>query len=174
MSARSESSEGSAERRATPRDEASLRRRLWRYGPLVVWVGFIFFASTGNLSASNTSLIVRPLLRWLFPDISEDGLLYGHFLVRKAAHLTEYALLALLAARAFLTSTRNALRRHWYAYALALVALCAALDEYHQSFVASRTGTPYDSLLDTTGGALALIMLALWRTWRRKKSLVAK
>jgi VanZ family protein len=151
------------------RGNAGWRGRLWRYGPAVFWIGFIFFASTGNLSASNTSLIVRPLLRWLLPDISEEGLVYAHFLVRKAAHLTEYAVLALLAARAFLTSRRATLRRHAYVSALALVALIASLDEYHQSFLASRTGTYKDTLLDTTGGLLALLALALWRKWHAGK-----
>ena len=49
-------------------------------------------------SSPNTSRIIRPLLLWLFPDISEASLAYLHILVRKAAHFTEYAVLALLAA----------------------------------------------------------------------------
>lgn len=165
MIARSETGLG----QGAERGGAGERRRLWRYGPLLLWVGFIFFASTGTMSASNTSLVVRPLLLWLFPDITEEGLLYGHFLVRKAAHLTEYGLLAVLAARAFRTSTRAPLRRYWYAFALALVALCALLDEYHQSFLPSRTGTPYDSLLDTTGGLIALAVYTLVRKYRSRK-----
>ncbi len=142
------------------------RGRLWRYGPLVVWMAFIFFASTGNLSASNTSLIVRPLLLWLFPDITEERLQQAHFLVRKTAHLTEYAILALLAARALHTSSQITLRRYWHVAAFALVAVYALLDEYHQSFVQTRTGSIYDSLIDMTGGALALLALAAWRVWR--------
>jgi VanZ family protein len=122
------------------------------------------------LSATNTSRIVRPLLLWLNPEITEESLLYAHFLVRKAAHLFEYAVLGLLAARAFLTSTRDVLRRHWYAIAFALVALVAALDEYHQSLVETRTGTPYECLIDMAGGALALALVGLWRRLRDKKS----
>jgi VanZ family protein len=38
----------------------------------------------------------------------------------------------------------------------------ALADEYHQSFVPSRTGTVYDSLLDACGGAAALACVALW------------
>jgi len=38
----------------------SWRRRLWRYGPLGLWLAFIFFASTGALSAANTSRIIEP------------------------------------------------------------------------------------------------------------------
>lgn len=158
----------SEKRTATPavRDAASIGGRLWRYGPLALWLAFIFYASTGAFSASNTSRIVRPLLLWLSPSITEQGLLYAHFLVRKAAHLSEYAVLALLAARAFLSSSKTLLRRRWYAAAFALIALYALFDEYHQSFVPTRTGTPYDSLIDMTGGAIALAMLALWRAFR--------
>lgn len=154
------------------KDPKGARRRgsrLWRYGPLLVWIGLIFFASTGNLSAPNTSRIIRPLLLWLFPGIAEATLLQVHFLVRKAAHFTEYAVLALLAARAFLTSSRTFLRRRWWPASLALVASCALLDEYHQSFDPTRTGTIYDSLIDITGGACALAVAALWRAARRKR-----
>lgn len=140
--------------------------RVWRYGPLAAWIGFIFFASTGQFSASNTSRIIRPLMLWLFPAITEEELLTVHFVVRKCAHFAEYALLALLASRAFLTSGKEALRRRWWAAAFALVAACALLDEYHQSFVAARTGTIYDSLIDMSGGATAIALVALWRARR--------
>ena len=143
---------------------------LARYAPVVLWVGVIFFASTGSMSASNTSRIIRPLLLWLFPDITEASLLQAHFLVRKAAHFTEYAVLALLAARAFLTSPDDRLRRRWHAAAFALVASCALLDEYHQSFYATRTGTVYDSLIDMSGGATALAAVVLWRLRSRGKN----
>lgn len=144
------------------------RGRLWRYVPLILWIAVIFFASTGSLSASNTSRIIRPLLIWLFPDITEESLLRVHFLTRKAAHFTEYFILACLAARAFLRSPGARLRRGWWVASFALVALCALLDEYHQSFLASRTGTIYDSLLDMTGGATALLFILAWRAFRAR------
>jgi VanZ family protein len=147
---------------------SSWRSRLWRYLPLAAWTGFIFFASTGAMSASNTSRIIAPLFRWLFPGINEAQLLLVHFTVRKTAHFTEYALLALLAARAFIPSTRRLLRRSWFVAALALVALVALLDEYNQSFNAARTGTIWDSLIDISGGATALVALSLWRARRRR------
>ena len=146
------------------------RDRVWRYGPVVVWVGVIFFASTGSMSASNTSRIIRPLLLWLFPDITDASLLQVHFFVRKTAHFAEYAVLALLAARAFLTSSNEKLRRGWYAAAFALVAACALLDEYQQSFQPTRTGTIYDSFIDMSGGAAALALLSVWRTYRGRRA----
>jgi VanZ family protein len=143
--------------------------RLWRYGPLLAWAAFVLYASSADFSASNTSRIIRPLLLWLFPGIAEGSIQRVHFFVRKAAHFTEYALLALLAARAFHTSGLAALRRSWWLAAFALVAAVALTDEYHQSFLPSRTGTIYDSLLDVTGGATALACLAVWLAARRRR-----
>jgi VanZ family protein len=148
---------------------SSWRKRLWRYAPLAGWIGFIFFASTGAMSAPNTSRIIGPLFKWLFPGITEAQLLLVHFTVRKCAHFTEYAVLALLAARAFISSTQRRLRRSWFVAALALVALVALLDEYNQSFNGARTGTIWDSLLDISGGVSALVVFSLWRGRRRYK-----
>lgn len=139
------------------------RGRAWRYVPLFCWIAFIFFASTGAMSASNTSRIIAPLFKWLFPGITEAQLLFVHFAVRKTAHFVEYAVLALLAARAFIPSAHARLRRNWFIAALALVALVATLDEYNQSFNPARTGTFRDSLIDISGGATALALLGLWR-----------
>ncbi|HEX8131114.1 MAG TPA: VanZ family protein [Pyrinomonadaceae bacterium] len=144
------------------------RSRLWRYAPLVAWIGFIFFASTGAMSASNTSRIIAPLFKWLFPGITEAQLLSVHFAVRKTAHFTEYAVLALLAARAFIPSAHRLLHRSWFIAALALVTLIALADEYNQSFNAARTGTIWDSLIDISGGAFALTLFGLWRRHRRR------
>lgn len=134
-----------------------------RYLPLVLWLGFISFASSGSLSADNTSRIIGPLVLWLFPNTTPETLLTIHMVTRKLAHLTEYAILGLLAARAFRGSSRPGLRTRWFLAALALIVVYSLLDEYHQTFVPSRTGTVYDSFIDMTGGLTALII-----TWRRQ------
>jgi VanZ family protein len=162
MSVRTENVESS-------KNAQTIGRRFVRYAPLLVWMALIFFASTGELSASNTSLIVRPLLLWLFPDMSEQRIALVHFFTRKLAHFTEYAILSLLAARAFSGSHFQALRRFWFHLALSLVVLYALSDEFHQTFVPTRTGSIYDSLIDIAGGLTALTLFALWR--RRKAEL---
>lgn len=128
-----------------------------RYGPLLAWIAFIWFASTGEFSADKTSQIVRPILLWLFPNISESALASIHFLTRKAAHFCEYAVLAFLARRAFLSSSKSAIHRHWFAISLGLVVLNSLLDELHQSFVPSRTASIYDSVIDVLGGLTVLL-----------------
>jgi VanZ family protein len=134
------------------------QRRFWRYGPLVLWIIFISFASTNQFSAGNTSAILRPILLWFFPNLSESRLAAVHFLTRKAGHFTEYAVLAFLARRAFITSSYAFLKRYWFQSGLLLVVIYGLLDEYHQSFVPSRTASIYDSAIDVAGGLTILLM----------------
>lgn len=143
-------------------NQASAGRRLWRYGPLVLWIVFISFASTNQFSAANTSQILRPLLLWFFPNLSEAQLAVAHFITRKAGHFTEYALLAFLARRAFTSSSRAFLRRYWFQLGMALIVSYALLDEFHQSFVPSRTASIYDSAIDVAGGLAVLLVLRFW------------
>jgi VanZ family protein len=136
----------------------STGQRLWRYVPLVLWILLISFASTSEFSAGNTSAILRPLVLWLFPNLSEWRLAEVHFLTRKAGHLSEYAVLAFLARRAFISSTHELLQRHWFRLGLLLVVIYALLDEFHQSFVPSRTPSIYDSAIDILGGLTVLLI----------------
>jgi len=137
------------------------RRWLWRYGPLIFWAVLIFIGSTDVLSASHTAGPLRRVLFWVFPHISEQTLSTLQFLLRKAGHVTEYAILALLAARAFTSSSRELLRSHWFWLSLLFVVAYSLSDEFHQSFVPSRTGSIYDSLIDSLGGLTMLALLAL-------------
>jgi VanZ family protein len=164
MTARSEATGESPGPRA-----GGWRQRLWRYGPLVLWIALICYASTAAMSAAQTSRVIGPLLRWLFPAITDAQLLAAHAVVRKLAHVAEYGVLALLAARAFLGSSKVFLRRRWPAASLALAACLALLDELNQSLTPSRGGSILDSLLDVAGASLALAAVALlrWRGGRR-------
>lgn len=134
-------------------------RFLTHYLPLIAWLAFISFASSGSFSAGNTSRIIGPLILWLFPNTSPETLVTVHFITRKLAHFTEYAILGFLAARAFRTSPKPAISSRWFLISAALVVAFALADEYHQSFVPSRTGSFYDSLIDIAGGLTALLVI---------------
>lgn len=133
-------------------------QRSWRYGPFIIWAVLIFIGSTDLLSAANTGgVLTRPLL-WLFPNASDATLRTLHFILRKAGHFTEYAILAGLAARAFRTSTVGLFRNRWFWISLLVVVAYSLSDEFHQSFVASRTASIYDSMIDSVGGLAALMV----------------
>ena len=137
-----------------------MARLLSRYLPLVAWLVFISYASSDSFSAENTSRIIGPLVLWLHPNTSPETLAWIHFIVRKIAHFTEYAILAYLAARAFRTSLKPALANRWFLAAFAVVVIYALIDEYHQTFVPSRTASLHDSLIDMTGGLVMLLILS--------------
>ena len=127
---------------------------------VAVCIALIWGLSADLFAASETSRFLRPLLLWLFPELDAATLRRAHFLVRKAAHVTEYAALAVLAFRAWWLSFETSLARI-AALSLALVFTVAAIDEARQSFSAARTGTPWDVALDLAGGAVALGLLVL-------------
>ena len=134
-------------------------RFVWYYLPLIAWLVFISFASSDNFNAGNTSRIIGPLILWLFPNTSQETLAVVHSITRKIAHFTEYAILGFLAARAFRTSPRPAINQRWFLICVTLIVVYALVDEYHQSFVPSRTASLTDSLIDMAGGLTALIIV---------------
>jgi VanZ family protein len=147
---------------------------LSRYLPLVAWLAFISYASSDSFNAGNTSRIIGPLILWLFPNTSPESLAAIHFITRKAAHFTEYAILGILAARAFRTSGRPQVRQRWLLISVALIVVYALLDEYHQSFVPSRTGTINDSFIDIAGGLTGLMIQRRRHAVRRKNRIEEK
>src|SRR5205814_9256817 len=78
--------------------------RYWM--PAIVWMALIFLGSSDMLSAEHTSRFLVPFLRWLDPQISFATLNAIQFGIRKLAHLTEYAILAMLLWRALRSGTR--------------------------------------------------------------------
>jgi VanZ family protein len=139
----------------------SARRFLQYWLPVVAWMIFIFLGSTDLLSAEHTSRFIGPFLRWFAPDVSDATIASVQLFVRKCGHLLEYAILAALLYRALRTW-----RDHPFRLAFVFTAMYAAFDEFHQSFVASRTGSPWDVVVDCAGALLGLLFF--WLLGNRK------
>jgi VanZ family protein len=141
---------------------AMLIRSLVKYwAPIIGWIGLIFLASGDLMSAEHTSRFLIPFLRWLNPDISVGTLTEIHFCVRKAAHITEYAILALLVSRAVFRET-NLKRARSTLFVAAWIActVVASCDEFRQSFVESRGASPWDVMIDSAGAIFGLLIYA--------------
>lgn len=137
-----------------------LREFVRYWVPVIVWMLVIFGASTDLGSAAHTSRFLMPFLHWINPGISADTIALCQLALRKAAHLTEYAVLAMLLLRAMRHQVRAAFAWH-AAIVLVLAGLYAASDEFHQSFSAARTGSPIDVLIDCCGAALGIAAFRL-------------
>jgi VanZ family protein len=147
-----------------------LRAFLKYWLPPLVWMVLIFTGSSDAKSYQHTSLLVEPFLHWLFPHMTQAHIEEIHHLIRKCGHLTEYAVLVFLFWRAVRQPVKNDSRPwRWReaGVALSLVFLYAASDEFHQSFVPTRTPMVLDVLIDTFGGAAGLF--ALWIFGRLRK-----
>ena len=132
----------------------------------------IFVASSKAGSPQNTSRILRPIIHWLLPSLSDQRVGEIVFSIRKSSHAIEYAILAVLLWRARRKPFRND-HRPWYLFdtmvAFGIAALYAVSDEIHQTFVASRQGSFWDVLLDSAGAALGLLLFwcvgKIFRKW---------
>ena len=134
----------------------------WLVG-LCAWVAFIWGNSlvVGELSdAGSTSVagFLEPLFR--FMDVQDPHMM--NYLVRKAAHASEYALFGLLDGLAFgpsLVSEGNegALTSRLRVLALAILVLVPVADETIQRFVPGRAGNPTDVLIDLAGASIGFI-----------------
>jgi len=134
------------------------------WGPALAWATLISYFSTGAFSWQNTSHVIIPILAWLFPHANPETLVAAHFYIRKSGHLCEYFLFSLLVLRG-IRAGRPGWRWTWALMALAVAAAFAGVDEWHQAFVPSRTGSIYDVFLDSSGAAVAQICAGLW-AWR--------
>ena len=121
-------------------------------------MAIIFAGSTDLMSAEHTSRIIVPLLRWFVPTISPLTLVRLEFFLRKAAHVSEYAVLAVLLYRAFVHTVFQSRRALSAGIVLLSCAAYAASDEFHQSFVPSRTASLRDVIIDLCGAALAVLL----------------
>lgn len=122
----------------------------------LAWMGVIFLMSAmpGDVSGAQSGRLVQVIssaIAALFGAAVPADVL--SLLVRKGAHMAEYATLFLLYRRAL---TLSGARRPGLA-ALGLCACYAATDEFHQAFVAGRGPSVADVGIDTLGAAIALL-----------------
>ena len=147
-----------------------MRRFLKYWLPLLIWVCVIFLGSTDMLSAEHTSRFMVPFLLWLKPGMSPDRILFIHIVMRKSAHVSEYAILAILLWRALRSNpTLRTNRPMLLGAVLFASAVFAASDEFHQSFVKSRTPSVRDVALDVAGAVFALLIVAIFADRHSKR-----
>ncbi len=137
--------------------------RLATWLPPVAWTAVVLTLSSATFSAENTGGVIDPLLAWLLPWLAPSTIDAIHGVLRKAAHVTEYAVLAALWWRAFARSGAGPGRAAWLTLLIGVTV--AAVDDTHQSFLPARTGSVRDVFIDTTGVALAVALARLG--WHR-------
>ena len=119
--------------------------------------------SSDTFSADHTGTVLLRIIHAVFGPVSQHAFEQIHFLVRKAAHFGAYGMLSALAFfswRATL-ATAQLWTLRWSVLALLLTLLAGSMDEFHQSFVSSRTSSWHDVAVDMTGAIFFQIAIAV-------------
>ena len=141
---------------------------------VILWmiVIFLFSAADGDESSKTSGWVGRLIGSVFHSDFEEwseeEQAAYAEkieYPIRKAAHATEYAVLALLF---FGALTFRGKKRYLFSWSLAVIYACT--DEFHQLFVPGRAGRLFDVGVDSLGAAAGLLILAGCRVlWLRRK-----
>ena len=128
-------------------------KKIKYYIPAIIWMIFIFMMSNanGNDSSAQSNVLVDLVINLV--HINKETL---SFLIRKASHMSEYAiLLALLyyALSKTFTYKYNLLLSFIFAF------LYACSDEFHQLFIPGRSGQFRDVLIDSSGALIMLLII---------------
>ncbi len=118
------------------------------------------------MSAERTGQAIKQFTRLVLPNASADQLQRLNFVVRKTAQRRGIRRVGRADRVGALGGVSRTAPVAWFFIALMLTAMVAFADEFHQSFVPSRTGAVRDVGIDVCGGLLALTAIAAWR-WRR-------
>jgi VanZ family protein len=165
--------------------QARLKSQLWSWLPVLLWLALICIESTSMLSSANTGGVLYGIIATVFGPVDRKSFEEFHSFLRKTGHFLGYAVLSLLFFRALVRSFTWQARRtigeqkkiglttyytRMAALASILTLVVASLDEWHQTFLPSRTGAFHDVLLDCSGAVIIqLIALAFLR--RRNASM---
>jgi len=138
----------------------------------ILWLILIAIESTDWLSAANTSRILYPVLHFL-TGVDAMRFITWNYWIRKVGHFFGYFGLSLLLFRAWRATLplggNPRWSMQWARVAFFMTALVASLDEWHQSYLASRTGRVEDILLDSCGALAAQLLLFVWLMPREDK-----
>ena len=123
------------------------------------WAGIMSVLSTRAYSSSVTGSLLAQLLFLLHIHLTPQTFATIHFLIRKLAHCTEFAVFGLLLYQSFEPRHPERWNTRGAFGALLVAGLFSLTDEYHQSFVPGRTASLVDCGIDTSGAFLALVLL---------------
>lgn len=127
--------------------------KIWisAWWPVAVGISVIATESTKYFGADQTSHPLRWLVQSIFGPVSDVRWEIIHHCIRKSGHFIGYGALGLAWLRAWWMTLPVLRFIHHAGLAVLGTALVASCDEWHQTYLPNRTGTPWDVLLDCCG-----------------------
>jgi len=139
-----------------------------RFIPAFLWmtVIYLFSDAPAAISTDQSMTVTGRLLGFVGRFITIDVYTQAYLIVllepfiRKAAHMTEYAILfffVMLSSGVFIKDRGRRILVSW-----GICLLYAASDEFHQTFVSGRAGMVKDVVIDMLGVMLASLIYLLF------------
>ena len=147
---------------SSPAPSVSPPWRRLHWAMVVVWAAFIFYLSSAGFGPSFTEWLLIHILALLHATVSPHTFDVLHLCLRKLAHLTEYGIFSMLIYAGFLGERDFQWRPRLALRSIVIAGLYSLTDEYHQSFVASRTPSLLDSGIDAVGATLGTLIIWGW------------
>ena len=142
---------------------------LYVWLPVLLGIAVIMLESTEWFGSNHTSGPLRRVFEALFGHVSEARWEILHHHIRKSGHFLGYGLIGLAWLRAWWMTLPQSSFLPDALLALLGTAMVASCDEWHQSYLPNRTGTPWDVLLDCCGAlTLQLAVYIFMRIFRPK------
>jgi VanZ family protein len=164
--------------RATALDHRTHKRDAWYWAsawwPVLLSIAIVTTTSSVYFGAPYTSHPLRFLFQAFFGPVSDAEWETIHFVIRKSGHFIGYGFIGLAWLRAWWMTLRRSLCITNATLALLGCALTASCDEWHQSYLPDRTGSPWDVLLDCCGALTMLLLVYLFMRLFRPKWLVRR
>ena len=160
-----------------PASNPGANKTLKAWIPSLIWLIIIAIESTDLLSSSNESRLLYPLITFLFGHIDLDKFMVWNGYLREVGHFVGYFVLSCLqfwAWRATILLPNAKWSFRWARIAFLTTAMVATLDEWHQSFIPSRTGRFHDVVLDSSAALIAQVIIYFWLRSRSTSNLITE
>ena len=146
----------------------------WReWIPAIVWMILIAIESTPWLSSQNTGSVLSQVAGWLFGPLSSTRVNWFNTALREVGHVTGYGVLSWLLFRAWRATLRTSAAAwaiSWASIAFLMTVAVATLDEWHQTFLPSRSGSIHDVYLDSSAALTVQFLLFIVLRRRREQN----
>jgi VanZ family protein len=138
--------------------------------PVAIGIALILIESTEYFGSDHTSHPLRWLWEAIFGPVSSAGWEAIHRVLRKTGHFLGYGFIGLAWLRAWWMTLSQSRFLQDALLALLGTSLVASLDEWHQSYLPNRTGSPWDVMLDCCGAlVLQVTVYVILRLTKPKK-----
>jgi VanZ family protein len=136
-------------------------RRLFALSLTLTWAVQIFWLSTEGFGSEHSKSILLGVLNRLHLNVSNEIIEVLNLILRKLAHVVEYAILSVLLYFLFLNCDRFVWRIHSAYWCILGASAYALTDEFHQLFVHGRGASLVDCCIDATGAGVGMLVVYL-------------